>query len=138
MLILYTIMGLIIYIFIVFIIGKTNLKEKVKKYFLLLLSAIYNFFIGYIDTYVILLLYAFFINQPNGGGYEVAKLETGFNMIIGIVILIIYLLLLIPINIYAKKKGKINTKIYMITNVVVTLIGIIVFLILSNKNQKLF
>ena len=59
-------------------------------------------------------------------------------MIIGIVILIIYLLLLIPINIYAKKKGKINTKIYMITNVVVTLIGIIVFLILSNKNQKLF
>ena len=53
MLILYTIMGLIIYIFIVFIIGKTNLKEKVKKYFLLLLSAIYNFFIGYIDTYVI-------------------------------------------------------------------------------------
>ncbi len=138
MLILYTIMGLIIYIFIVFIIGKTNLKEKVKKYFLLLLSAIYNFFIGYIDTYVILLLYAFFINQPNGSGYEVPKLETGFNMIIGIVILIIYLLLLIPINIYAKKKGKINTKIYMITNVVVTLIGIIVFLILSNKNQKLF
>ena len=100
MLIQYTFIGLIIYIGMVLVIGNINFKEKVKKYSLLVLSIIYNCFIGYIDTYVFLLLYGFFTNRPNGSGYEVPGSEVGFNIVLGIVTVAVYLLLLIPINIY--------------------------------------
>lgn len=138
MLIQYTIIGLIIYIGMVLVIGNINFKEKVKKYSLLVLSIIYNCFIGYIDTYVFLLLYGFFTNRPNGSGYEVPKSEAGFNAILGIVTVAIYLLLLIPINIYMKKKGKINKKIYVAANIIATTIGIIIFWLFLDKTQRLF
>ena len=138
MLIQYTIIGLIIYIGLVLIIGNINFKENVKKYFFLVLSIIYNCFIGYIDTYVFFLLYGFFTNRPNGSGYEVPKSEAGFNVMLGIITLIIYLILLIPINIYMKKKSKVNTKIYVIINIVATILGFVIFWIFLDKNQRLF
>ena len=134
MLVLYTLEGLVIYICIVLILGMIKFKEKVKKNILLVLSFIYNGFIGYIDTYVILLLYEYFANMPNGSGYEVPESEAGFNAILGIVTLIIYLLLLIPINIYMKKKGKINKKTYITANIIATLLGFIIFWVFLDKN----
>lgn len=138
MLILYTIIGLIIYLCIVIIIGKIKFKEKVKQYSLVILSFIYNCFIGYIDTYVFLLLYGFFINRPNGSGYAVPESEERFNAILGLVTLTIYLLLLIPINIYMKKKGKINKKTYIIANIIATILGIIIFWVFLDKTKRLF
>ena len=105
---------------------------------LLVLSVIYNGFIGYIDTYVILLLYGYFANMPKGSGYEVPESEAGFNAILGLVTLTIYLLLLIPINIYMKKKGKINKKTYIIANIIATILGIIIFWVFLDKNKRLF
>lgn len=105
---------------------------------LLVLSVIYNGFIGYIDTYVILLLYGYFANMPKGSGYEVPESEAGFNAILGLVTLTIYLLLLIPINIYMKKKGRISKKTYIIANIIATILGIIIFWVFLDKNKILF
>lgn len=138
MLILYTLIGVIIYICFVLIFTKINLKENVKKYLLLVLSVIYNSFIGYIDTYVILLLYGYFANMPKGSIYEVPESDVGFNAILGLVTLTIYLLLLIPINIYMKKKGKFNKKTYIIANIIATILGIIIFWIFLDKTKRLF
>ena len=138
MLILYTLIGIVIYICFVLIFAKLNFKENLKKYILLVLSVIYNGFIGYIDTYVILLLYGYFVNMPKGSGYGVPKSEAGFNAILGLVTLTIYLLLLIPINIYMKKKGKINKKTYVIANVIATILGIIIFWVFLDKTERLF
>lgn len=138
MLILYTLIGVSIYIGFVFIFAKMNFKGNVKKYLLLVLSVIYNGFIGYIDTYVILLIYAYFANMPKGSGYEVPESEAGFNAMLGLVILTIYLLLLIPINIYMKKKGKINKKTYVTANIIATILGIIIFWIFLDKTKRLF
>ena len=138
MLILYTLIGIVIYICFALIFAKLNFKKNLKKYMLLVLSVIYNGFIGYIDTYVILLLYGYFANMPKGSGYEVPESEAGFNAILGLVTLTIYLLLLIPINIYMKKKGKINKKTYIIANIIATILGIIIFWVFLDKNKRLF
>lgn len=138
MLILYTLIGIVIYICFALIFAKLNLKKNLKKYMLLVLSVIYNGFIGYIDTYVILLLYGYFANMPKGSGYEVPESEAGFNAILGLVTLTIYLLLLIPINIYMKKKGRISKKTYIIANIIATILGIIIFWVFLDKNKILF
>lgn len=137
MLISYTLIGIIIYICFVLIVAKLNFKEN-KKYILLVLSVIYNSFIGYIDTYVILLLYGYFANMPKGSGYEVSESEAGLNAILGLVTFIIYLLLLIPINIYMKKKGKISKKTYVTANIIATILGIIIFWVFWDKTKILF
>ncbi len=90
MLILYTLIGIVIYICFALIFAKLNFKKNLKKYMLLVLSVIYNGFIGYIDTYVILLLYGYFANMPKGSGYEVPESEAGFNAILGLVTLTIF------------------------------------------------
>jgi glucan phosphoethanolaminetransferase (alkaline phosphatase superfamily) len=138
MLILYTLIGIVIYICFALIFAKLNFKKNLKKYILLVLSVIYNGFIGYIDTYVILLLYGYFANMPKGSGYEVPESEAGFNAILGLVTLTIYLLLLIPINIYMKKKGRISKKTYIIANIIATILGIIIFWVFLDKNKILF
>ena len=138
MLILYTLIGIVIYICFALIFAKLNFKKNLKKYMLLVLSVIYNGFIGYIDTYVILLLYGYFANMPKGSGYEVPESEAGFNAILGLVTLTIYLLLLIPINIYMKKKGRISKKTYIIANIIATILGIIIFWVFLDKNKRLF
>lgn len=138
MLILYALIVIIIFICFVLILTNINLKINVKKYLLLVLAVIYNIFIGYIDTYVILLLYGYFTNMPKGNGYEVPGTEAGFNAILGLVTLTIYLLLLIPINIYIKRKGQINKRIYVTVNMIATILGIIIFWIFLDKTKRLF
>lgn len=138
MLLLYTLKTLIICICIIIVIGILNFKENIKRYILMISSIIYNCFIGYIDTYVILILYGYFANMPKGSGYEVPESEADFNFMLGLITLVIYLILLVPINIYMKKKGKINSKIYKRVTIISTIIGIIIFWIFLDKSKKLF
>lgn len=138
MIITYTLIALIIYVGIVLIIGLIKFKDDIKKYVLLSLSSIYNCFIGYIDTYVFLLLYGYFANKPKGSGYSVPESEAGFNFFLGLITLSIYLILLVPINWYMKEKGKVNLKTYSFINGIATILGIIIFWVFLDKNQRLF
>lgn len=88
------------------------------------LSVIFNGFMGFMDTIFFILFYMFFSNNPKGNGYYVPESEEGFNAMIGTFLLIVYLLILLPINIYMKLKGKISTKIYLLMNILATIIGL--------------
>ena len=138
MTILYVCGILLLFILTILFIGIMSFKEQVKKYIMMIASVIYNGFMGYIDTIVLLIIYGFFTNRPNGSGYDVPKTEFAFNVFIGIIILIIYLVLLIPINIYMKKKGKIDSKAYTIVSLIATVFGAIIFWIFLDKGQILF
>ena len=116
--------GFMMYILICVIIGLINFKEKPKKYIMSTLSVIFNGFMGFMDTIFFLLIYMFFSNMPNGRGYEVPESEAGFNAIIGMFLLVVYLFLLLPINIYMKRKGKVSTKVYLLMNILATIIGL--------------
>lgn len=116
--------GFIIYILICVIIGMIKFKEKPKKYIMSVLSVIFNGFMGYMDTIFFVLLYMFFSN---------------FNAMIGIFLFIIYVLLLLPINIYMKRKGKISTKVYILINILATLVGLGIYWIwIGTQFTKLF
>lgn len=126
------------FVLIVIVFGVLKYDDKIKKKIIIMLSCIYNIFIGYIDTVFVLLIYMFMTNHPKGNGYEVPKSDAGINMIIGIIILIIYLLLVIPLNVFMKKKTKINIRIYFFINLVATIIGISIYWIFLDKTKKLF
>jgi len=57
---------------------------------------------------------------------------------LGIMTLAIYMILLFPINLYMKKKGKINCKVYGTINMIATLLGLIAFWIFLDKGKSLF
>ena len=138
MVILYTLFGVLAYICFVFIVGMINFNNNVKKKILMIFSIIYNSFLGYIDTYFVLLLYGYFTNMPKGSGYEVPESEASFNAMLGIMTLVVYIILLLPINLYMKKKEKINFKVYGMVNIIATLLGFIVFWIFFDKSKSLF
>ncbi len=138
MIISYTIIALGIYNLTVFIIGLIKFNENKKRKVLMVLSSIYNALMGYIDTFVFISLYGYFTNRPKGSGYEVPASEAGFNAMLGLITLIIYLGLLIPINIYMKKKSKVNLKVYAIVNFIATVLGIAIFWLFLDKSKKLF
>ena len=66
----------------------------------------------------------FFSNHPKGSGYYVPESEEGLNAMIGLFLFVVYLLLLLPINIYMKRKGKVSTKVYLLMNILATIIGL--------------
>ena len=138
MIILYTIWALLIYNLVVFLIGLIKFSQNKKRNIIMTLSSIYNALMGYIDTFVIISLYGYFTNQPKGSGYEVPESEAEFNAMLGLITLIIYLILLIPINIYMKKKSKVNLKVYIIVNTIATALGIAIFWIFLDKKNNLF
>lgn len=138
MIILYTIYALLIYNLVVLIIGLIKFNQDEKRNIIMALSSIYNVFMGYIDTFVIISLYGYFTNQPKGSGYEVPESEAGFNAMLGFITLIIYLVLLVPINIYMKKKSKVNLKVYAIVNVIATVVGVAIFWLFLDKRKALF
>lgn len=138
MLVLYTIVGIIISICLIYILGLINFKDNIKKKIIMIFSIIYNGFFGYIDTIFAILLYGYFANMPKGSGYEVPKSEAGLNAMLGIITLIIYLILLLPINFYMKKKGGIKFKVYATINIIATLFGFIIFWIFLDKSKRLF
>ena len=131
--------GLIIYILICVIIGFIKFKEKPKKYIMSTLSVIFNGFMGFMDTIFFILFYMFFSNHPKGSAYYVPESEAGFNAMIGMFLLIVYLLLLLPINIYMKRKGKLSTKVYVLMNVLATIIGLGIYWIwVGTQFTKIF
>lgn len=138
MLLLKILLGIIIYIGICLVVGHIKFAEKVKRHILGFLSVIYNAFLGYGNTILVLILYGYFSNQPKGSAYYIPENEAGMNAMFGVITLIIYLLILIPINIFFKKKSKITTKIYTIMSTIATVIGTLVYWIFLDKSKKLF
>lgn len=139
MVLLQILAGLIIYILVCVIIGLIKFKEKQKKYIMSTLSVIFNGFMGFMDTIFFLLFYMFFSNQPKGSGYYVPESEESLNAMIGMFLLVVYLLLLLPINIYMKRKGKISTKVYVLINILATLVGLGVYwILLGTQFIKIF
>ena len=80
-------------------IGLINFNEKIKAKIMVILSIVYNIAIGYADTVFFSIIYLFLSNQPKGSSYEVPESDSGFNAMIGIIVLIIYICLLVPLNI---------------------------------------
>lgn len=129
---------LIVFIISTFVLGKIKIKDKIKKYILGTISVLYNGFVGFIDTYAFIIIWSFLANMPKGKGYEFPESERGFNFAIGLIIAFVYIILVIPINIYARRKGKIDKKIYTAINIIATIIGIALFWIIRDKSKTLF
>ena len=139
MILLEILAGLIIYILICVIIGFIKFKEKPKKYIMSVLSILFNAFMGFMDTIFFILFYMFFSNQPKGSAYYVPESEESLNAMIGMFLIIVYLLLLFPINIYMKQKGKINAKVYLLMNVLATILGLGIYWIwVGTQFTKIF
>lgn len=93
---------------IIMIAGNLNYSEKIKKVVMIILSLIYNGIIGIISPW--LYFYLLFL--------------TDANFMIWILCLIIFFaIILLPLNIFMKRKGKINIFIYVIFNIVIFIIG---------------
>ena len=118
------------FLIVVLIIGFVKFDKKIKTKIMLALSTIYNIAIGYIDTIFWWLIYAFLSNQPKGSSYDVPKSDAGFNMMLGIILLILYICVLIPINIFMKKKSNTSMKRYVIINGIATAFGVVMYWII--------
>ena len=118
------------FLIVVLIIGFVKFDRKIKTKIMLALSTIYNIAIGYIDTIFWWLIYAFLSNQPKGSSYDVPESDAGFNMMLGIILLILYICVLIPINIFMKKKSNTSMKRYVIINGIATAFGVVMYWII--------
>ena len=118
------------FLIVVLIIGFVKFDKKIKTKIMLALSTIYNIAIGYIDTIFLWHIYAFLSNQPKGSSYDVPESDAGFNMMLGIILLILYICVLIPINIFMKKKSNTSMKRYVIINGIATAFGVVMYWII--------
>ena len=118
------------FLIVVLIIGFVKFDKKIKTKIMLALSTIYNIAIGYIDTIFWWFIYAFLSNQPKGSSYDVPESDAGFNMMLGIILLILYICVLIPINIFMKKKSNTSMKRYVIINGIATAFGGVMYWII--------
>ena len=126
--------GLLIYILFVVIIGLIRFKEKTKKIVFWFISVIYNICFGiFVDGIMFNGFWGsitFFFNVPKYMKYlnlTISNSKIISQIIFFIVGLLVYGALLIPINIYMKKKSRISTKIYVISNVMATLLGFAIY-----------
>lgn len=115
----------IVYIMFCIFLGSINCDKVFKKYSMIALSFVYNFFVGKESLLLLQMMYFFFINLPKGPGYYVPESDRIVNMILGTLTLIICLLLLIPINIYFKKKSDLNMKQYLMISFFSGVIGML-------------
>lgn len=115
-------------------IGFINFNKKIKAKIMVILSIVYNIAIGYADVLFFSIIYLFLSNQPKGSSYEVPESDSGFNAMIGIIVLITYICLFVPLNIFMKKKSNINMKKYIIINGIATSIGIATYCIIWKEN----
>lgn len=95
----------------IIIIGELHINNKVKKVFLMLLSFLYNTFLG-LATFIAMFIIAF----------STAFFDA-FSLIM-IIIGILFLIFLLTINIYIYKKTNVNIILYLILNVVCFFIGL--------------
>ena len=101
---------LLILIILIIIIGELHLNIKLKKILLLILSFLYNTLLG------LAMWFSIFIIPPLT---VFLNLFTVAMIIIGVS----FLMFLIPINMYVKRKVKINIIVYIILNIIGFLIG---------------
>lgn len=92
------------------IVGELHLNIKLKKILLLIISFLYNTLLGLAMWFSILVIASLtvFLNL-----YAVSMIIIGIS----------FLMFLIPINMYVKRKVKINIVVYIILNVIGFLIG---------------
>lgn len=92
------------------IVGELHLNIKLKKILLLIISFLYNTLLGLAMWFSI---------------FVIASLTVFLNLyaVSMIIIGISFLMFLIPINMYVKRKVKINIVVYIILNVIGFLIG---------------
>lgn len=123
--------GALICILFIVIIGLINFNEKVKKIILWLFSIIYNACFGFFIDWIMIWSYRQSVNYlpklPRNMELTISASDMLFQISFCVVSILIYTALLIPINIYMKKKSKINTKVYVISNIIAKLIGIIIY-----------
>lgn len=122
----------LIFIFIILIIGEINFNLEIKRKLFLVSSICYNAFFGYYDILIFKVIYLYFSNTPKNllGPNSMPELDFLFNMLIAICASLIYLTCLIPINKYMSDKGKINFKLFIEVNVIATLTGIILSILI--------
>lgn len=82
--------------------------EKLKNILFLISALVYNFTIGFFSFLIFLGISLWMMNYKN---------------YIEIAIILIFIILLIPLNIYLKRKSKINIIIYFILNILSYILG---------------
>ena len=121
----------LIYILFVVVIGLINFNEKVKKIILWILSIIYNSCFGFFLDWIMIWSYRLSINYlhklPKNMELTISSSDMFFQIGFCIVSILVYTALLIPVNIYMKKKSKINTKIYILSSIIAKLLGILIY-----------
>lgn len=104
----------IIPFFIIMLVGNLNYNERIKRILMFLSSLMYNGIIGIISPLIFFCMY--FLIDP--------------NIILWIICLVIVFgLILLPLNIFMKKKGKINIFLYLVINVAIFILGIYIYII---------
>lgn len=102
------ILPIIIPFLVIMIAGNLKYNEKIKKFVMLIISIIYNGIIGIISP--LLFFYLMFLTEAN-------------PVIWILSLIIVFAIILLPLNIFMKRKGKINIFIYVITNIIIFIIG---------------
>lgn len=123
------IMLVLIYIFVMLIIGQINFNPKEKSDFFIVSSITYNAFMGYVIITIFRLSNIYFSNIPKGllGKYVIPELEYSFNYFWGVFIILGYFSCLIPINIYMSSRACNKTSTYLKINFIAMLAGILVY-----------
>lgn len=98
---------------VIMIAGNLKYNEKIKKIVMLILSIIYNGAIGIISPLLFFCL--MFLMEVN-------------PVIWILSLIIVFTIILLPLNIFMKKKGKINIFIYFITNIIIFIIGCLIYI----------
>lgn len=121
----------LIYIFVMLIIGQINFNQNIKTKFLLISSVLFNTFMGYVDIIIFKLISIYFLNIPSGllGARTLAEIDFIFNMLIGVSASLMYLACLFPINMYMCDKSKLKTKLYVEISIISTIAGLLIYLI---------
>lgn len=116
------ILPLIIPFLLIMLAGNLKYNKKIKKSVMLILSIIYNGIIGVISPLLYICLTFFTIANP---------------MIWILSLIFVFAIILLPLNIFMKRKGKINIFIYIIINIIVFIIGCVSFISIMKGNLNL-
>ncbi len=123
-----------IFIIVIVILGNLNFTHVTRYRTFLIISILYNIFMGYLSYIVIIMLRVCFtttIPEEKVQFLLIPKVDVTTNYFIGLVAMIIYLFALPIINIYICESNKFNKKIYLQINSIALLAGIIICLIVS-------
>lgn len=101
---------------VILVAGLIRYNEKIKKVVIFILASIYNFIFGLLDSMIFVILAICFLSGDLS------------SILIGVFGVIIYLIFFLPLNIFMKKTGKINTIIYIIMIVLTKFIAISIYI----------